>query len=163
MNEAILYKETQRFRQWWIWLLLLGVNALSVFSLIQQVILHKTVGQNPMSDEGVIFTAIAVFLISTSLFFLRLDTTITADKINVRFFPFVKKEFFWSEIEEVEVRQYRPVLEYGGWGIRGFGANRALNVSGNMGLQLVLKNGKKLLIGTQNAEELKSVIQRLKR
>ncbi len=34
----------------------------------------------------------------------------------------------------------------------------AYNVKGKMGLQLVLKNGKKNLIGTQKAEELKQIL-----
>ena len=34
----------------------------------------------------------------------------------------------------------------------------AYNVKGKMGLQLVLKNGKKILIGTQKTEELKQIL-----
>jgi len=52
------------------------------------------------------------------------------------------------------VRKYKPLLEYGGYGIRGFGNNRALNISGNTGLQLVFKDGRKLLIGTKKGHEM---------
>ena len=36
---------------------------------------------------------------------------------------------------------------------------KAINVSGDIGIQLELKNGKKLLIGTQKEAEAKSVLQ----
>jgi hypothetical protein len=52
------------------------------------------------------------------------------------------------------VRKYKPLLEYGGYGIRGFGNNRALNIAGKTGLQLIFKDGRKLLIGTQKGLEM---------
>jgi hypothetical protein len=55
-----------------------------------------------------------------------------------------------------EARTYRPILEYGGWGIRysPFAKGWAYNVSGNQGVQLELASGKRILIGPQRAEEL---------
>jgi hypothetical protein len=64
-------------------------------------------------------------------------------------------------LAEVKVREYRPLAEYGGWGVRGFGKNRALNVSGNFGLQLVMKDGAKMLIGTQKPQELEDFLKSL--
>jgi hypothetical protein len=52
------------------------------------------------------------------------------------------------------------LAEYGGWGVKGFsGKNRAYNISGNIGLQLTLKNGYKILIGTNNQEKLRMYLQ----
>ena len=57
------------------------------------------------------------------------------------------------------MRQYRPILDYGGWGIRwGPGKGWAYNVSGNRGVQLELLDGKQLLIGSQNPEKLAQMI-----
>lgn len=94
---------------------------------------------------------------------LRLDTEIRNDGVYVRFFPFALrlKRYGWEEIEKAYVRPYKPLLEYGGWGIRYGRKGKALNVSGNMGLQLELKNGKKLLIGTRKPEVLQAVIEEL--
>lgn len=61
------------------------------------------------------------------------------------------------------VRTYDALSEYGGWGLKG-GAlwnnskGKAINVSGNIGIQLELKNGKKLLIGTQKKKEAENVL-----
>ena len=58
-----------------------------------------------------------------------------------------------------EARTYRPILEYGGWGIRyTMGRGWAYNVSGNQGVQLELASGKRILIGSQRAEELARAI-----
>ena len=59
------------------------------------------------------------------------------------------------------------LLEYGGWGLKGGllwkkSKGIAINVSGNIGIQLELKNGKKLLIGTQKLQEAKQVLDTYK-
>lgn len=59
------------------------------------------------------------------------------------------------------MRTYSPIKEYGGWGYRITLKNgKAFNVTGNKGIQLVLKSGKKLLIGTQQESEASLVINR---
>ncbi|MGK0329715.1 MAG: hypothetical protein ACJAXF_003214, partial [Polaribacter sp.] len=64
-------------------------------------------------------------------------------------------------------RTYLPISEFGGWGLRGGfffnkGKEKAVNISGNIGIQLILKSGKKLLIGTQKESEAKSVLETYK-
>lgn len=62
------------------------------------------------------------------------------------------------------VRKYDPIGDYGGWGLKG-GAlwnskkGKAINVSGDIGIQLELKNSKKLLIGTQKEAEARRVLE----
>ncbi|MCG3167510.1 MAG: hypothetical protein POELPBGB_03302 [Bacteroidia bacterium] len=149
------FTETQRFNQWWLWLIVIAVTGLYVYVLYQQLYLGEAFGNNPASNEMLpVFSAVPLLLI---VFFvvLRLDTKIDADGVYYRFFPFQinYKLIKWNEIDKAYVRQYKPIIEYGGWGIRGWGKDKARNVSGNMGLQLTFKNGDKLLIGTQKAEE----------
>jgi hypothetical protein len=154
------FTETQRFTQWWLWIILIGIIGLHIYGLFQQFYLGEPFGDNPASDEMLlVFSSIPVLLI---LFFvvLRLDTKVDAEGVHYRFFPFQIKYKLkrWDELEKVFVRQYKPIYEYGGWGLRGWGKDKALNVSGNMGLQLELKNGDRLLIGTQKREEMKKVV-----
>ena len=63
------------------------------------------------------------------------------------------------------VRQYSPIIEYGGWGLRFgiFGKGTAFNVSGNKGLQLEFINNKKLLIGTNKPDALTETLIKLGR
>ena len=87
---------------------------------------------------------------------IKLQTQVCSDGLYVRFFPIhIRFKKFNSEnIDQYYVRTYRPLMEYGGWGIR-FGKNgKAYNIRGRQGLQLVLKNNKKLLIGSGEPEKI---------
>ena len=164
MNETLLFSETQKFKQWWIWLLLLGLNGTTLFGIYQQLFLDQQFGNKPLSDVSLIITGIFISIITIIFLLFKLETHIKEDGIYVRFFPIhISFRFYtWESISKLEVREYKPIREYGGWGIRGFGKNRALNVSGNIGLQLEFKDGKKLLIGTNNSVELEKTIQEIK-
>lgn len=86
----------------------------------------------------------------------RLDSEVRPDGVYVRFFPLATKlkRYGWEEIDKAYIRTYSPLREYGGWGVRYGAKGKALNVSGNQGLQLELKNNKRLLIGTRRPEAL---------
>lgn len=164
MGEEIFFKETQRFKQWWLWLILFGVNGLFLFGVFQQVILGKQFGDKPMSDIWLIIFTIFTVLFTLLFVNFRLETIVKSDGIHIRFFPFhwKFKHYPWDILTKSYVRKYSPMLEYGGWGMRSsFGKGQAYNVSGNMGLQLEFTNGKKLLIGTQKPEELMGALQRI--
>ena len=163
MNYKIEFSETQRFRQVWIWAVMMFINIIFVYGFISQVILGIPFGNNPTSDAGFIPIFIFLFAINYLVWIVRLDTRIDKNAITVRMFPFHLKFriYEWKMIKNSEVRKYNPILEYGGWGLRGFIKNRALNVSGNMGLQLVFTNGKKLLIGTKKPDEIREVLYKL--
>jgi hypothetical protein len=91
-----------------------------------------------------------------------METTVYPDRVEIRMPPFVRRVLPASNIAGAEARTYRPVREYGGWGVRwslrGLNANRAYNVSGDQGVQLVLTNGDRVLIGTQRPTELEAAI-----
>ncbi len=92
-----------------------------------------------------------------SIYFMsfRLETQIKAEGIYVRFFPqqLSYKLYAFSDIKSIEVREYSPMAEFGGWGFKGSDENKAINASGNKGIQLIFNNGKKLLIGTNKEKE----------
>ena len=160
------FKEEQKFTQPWLWILL--VVALSsmliptIVSLYVQMVLGKPYGDNPSSNETLLIMFFVVTIISVAVMVLfqrvRLITEIRSDGIFVRYPPFFFKAKVYTRniIAEFEVRQYKPIKEFGGWGIKyGMGKHgKAYNVKGNQGLQLVFKNGRKLLIGTQRNDAI---------
>ena len=73
-------------------------------------------------------------------------------------FHFFPKRFEWSQLDDVIVRKYNPLKEYGGWGLRGFGKKKAMTVAGNWLVEIVFVNGQSLLIGTCKPEELKAAL-----
>lgn len=164
MNKEFQFSETQRFSQWWIWLILLAINGVFLTGIGVQIFGGKPFGDKPMSDSGLIIMTLLMLGITFLIMSFRLQTLVDNQGISVRFFPFhIKFKFYaWENISNAIIREYVPIGEFGGWGIRqGFSANgRAYNVKGKIGLQLEFTNGEKLLIGTQKPEELEATIEK---
>lgn len=158
------FSETQKFNQWWIYLILgLAIIPFITFFVYQEVT-GKLVGNHPMNGGQYIVTIAVVWLISSLFFVMRLQTKVDANGIHVRFFPFKLNygHYKWDEIEKISVRSYDPISEYGGWGIRySFNNGKALTTGGNWGIQIETKSGKKILIGTQRPQEAEIALKRL--
>jgi hypothetical protein len=92
---------------------------------------------------------------------MQLITRIDHEGISTKFTPlgFSKKFFSWKEMDQCFIRKYKPLMEYGGYGIRGLGKKKAYNVSGNIGIQIVTRDNKSFLIGTRKPEEAREVIK----
>jgi hypothetical protein len=160
MNK-IFFKEEQKFGSRSLYLIMAAIYAIPVsiflYAFYQQFVLKQPWGDKPMSDSGLILTAILVLAVlsitSFLLFGSKLSVEVTNENLQFTFKPFINKttKYFKSDIEKFEIREYKPIKEYGGWGIKqGIKSiGKAYNVRGNIGLQLYLKNGKKVLIGTQ--------------
>ena len=164
MNNDVLFSEQQRFRQWWFWLII----TIAVVAAIGSIIASMTQNQQENNSGSLVGLLIAILFIGIFLIFffiLRLELQIKQDGIYVRFFPlqFSTRFYPWTNIVRVFVKKYRPIVDFGGWGIRYglFGKGKVLNVSGNIGLQLIFTDNKKLLIGTQQAERLDKILQQM--
>jgi hypothetical protein len=148
-NTSVLFHEEQQFRQPWIWALLLLISA----AMLAVAFTHHS-----------FWFALVVLLLDTAIagfmYSLKLTTEVRQDGIYLRFFPlWVRQTIPFSDIARYEARTYRPILEYGGWGVRYGWKGKAYNVRGNRGVQLELRDGKRLLIGSQRPEELARAIE----
>jgi hypothetical protein len=86
---------------------------------------------------------------------MLLVVEVRPDQVDIRYRPFVNRTIALRNIERVTARTYRPIREYGGWGIRGWPGQRvAYNVSGNQGVELLLQDGRSVMIGSQQPETL---------
>lgn len=161
-NSSPLFHETQRFRQWWLVFLVGGIVLLMWGTFIQQIGRGRPVGNNPMSDWGVwvlwLLLGIGLPVVFSRA---RMETTVYPDRIDIHLWPLARRIIPAADIASVAARDYRPLREYGGWGIRGFGSNRAYNVSGDQGVELALTNGNRVLIGSQRPEALATAIERM--
>lgn len=150
--ETQVFRETQKFRQVLLWLVVWAVPVYSLYSYLHYKKLTFLL-QNPLTLTLIILP----FLIPIFFNLAKLETSYDENGITYRFFPFHLKEktINWNLIKEAYIRKYEPLNEYGGWGVRnGWSNGKAYNVSGNKGLQLILNNGDKLLLGTQKPKEL---------
>jgi hypothetical protein len=167
MQDYYRFIETQKFRQWWLWFIFAGIKGVMGFFIVTQVLFGKPFGNSVSENISLLIAFVVMLFISLMFFILKLETKISDSGIEVRFFPvqLKYKKYRWEELEEVYLREYSPLAEYGGWGIRYsfLGKGRALNVSGKTGLQLVFKDGRKLLIGTAKPEDIMQVLSVLGR
>lgn len=93
---------------------------------------------------------------------LRMTTEVTPTDLRVWFgwVPTYRRFVAAGAIRRIEVVTYRPLLDYGGWGIRtGRDGERALNARGNRGVRLELSDGTRLMIGSQRPEALALAIE----
>ena len=161
--------EQQKFRQRWVWLLVLGslapVVGGVVYGFVQQIVFGVTFGDRPMSDGALIATTIGTLIFAALVIQLLrscvLTTRVDAQGVHVRFAPFHRRERHmpFGEIATAEAVTYKPIADYGGWGLRCGPKGRAYNVSGNRGVLLTFGDGKTLLIGSRCADDLARAIR----
>lgn len=155
-----IFKETQSFNKWWHYSLISSPFILFIILMILTqtgVIETKNGEKEPLTFLISIITA---FVFMVWFITMRLITTIDETGITAHFFgiPFCKKYINWNDIQSIQVVEYSPLFDYGGWGVRWSFNGWCYNVSGKIGIRIIQKNGKPFLIGTQQAEETKKII-----
>ena len=106
--------------------------------------------------SGVLLPVILLLLACNT----KLETHLDKSGIQYKWIPFQKKSrtISWTSVEKAEVIRY----DYVGHGYRisrKYGTVH--NVAGKMGLQIILKSGEKLLIGTQKPKEMNDFLSTL--
>src|SRR5215210_4869623 len=106
MSDNVLFSESQKFRQWWLWLIMLGVNALVIFGAIKQALIGEEYGAGPASNTSLLFSVGITLMITTLVASVRLNTEIRPDGIYVRFFPFHLsfRHYKWRNLSKVFIR-----------------------------------------------------------
>ncbi len=159
---GVLFEEVQSMRVVWMKISIAVIAGILWFGIIRQVVFKKPFGSNPAPDSVlvILWVLIGIFM-PVLLYKLRLRTAVYSDSIELRFTPLriYGRKLPIDEIVSFQNRVYKPIREYGGWGIRIGFRKRAVSMSGNRGVELVLKNGKKFMIGTQRPDELYDAIQ----
>jgi len=152
----VYFREEQRFP--WAWAIL-PFAAIPLYGLYEQAVLHRPFGNHPAPD-AVLYLVLG-FILAFSIWFsqVRLITEVRENVLSIRFFLlWPAREIPWSEIIRAEAVTYRPIRDYGGWGVRWGMAGMAYNVRGNRGVSIQLRSGANLLAGSQRAEELAQAI-----
>lgn len=163
MNDEPAFREVQNFRHPWLWgltvPLMLLVIGLMAWGMFVQLVNGDPWGTSPASDLVLAIIGVSVItlclLILYGLYALTLVVAVTDSDITVRMVPLLNRAIALADVVKCELADYSSIRDYGGWGIRWApGKGWAYIVSGHEGVKLELTGGKKVLIGSQRAQEL---------
>jgi hypothetical protein len=170
MNQdtKFLFQEEQRFRQPFLWVII-GVSSLLTigifaYGMYQQLIQGKPWGDRPMPDPVLLLFGSFMILFGIGLFVFfcitKLTTEVRGGGLFIRYFPFHLsfRKIPLEKVKKCEARKYKPIREYGGWGIRFGSHGKVYNVKGNRGVQFEFLSGRRLLIGSQKPDEFVQAI-----
>ena len=162
MNEMkkLLFEEHQIQRRGLPWLIVLLIWTLSIY----QISIEKFSEENVLVD--LILLIVMPLIVSLLLFLLKLSVIVTNESISYKMFPFHwdYRKINFDQIKKATMQEYNTSLGFHGWGIGPFWNNkyRSYTIKGKKGIELVLKNGNVLFIGSARADELMSLINLLK-
>jgi hypothetical protein len=109
------------------------------------------------------WAALVLFVVGLALIipYGGLRTVVTRQDITVRFgLPGIRVlRLRLDDIASIELRDFSPLREFGGYGIRFNGQMSAYYMRGSRGVLLTLNNNKKYLIGSDRPEQLMAVLR----
>lgn len=163
MKSEILFEERQCFANRIVRNFFLILTSFFVINVIIRLMLVTNVEEDwlmAVLSIGFLTSAILSIFLSNCLV-----TQITIEGIYIRFPPFMpdEKEYLWKDIQELYITKYKPITQFGGWGIRIGPFGRAYNISSRTGLQIILRDNSRLLVGTKQPEKLATVLKKLGR
>ena len=148
------FHESQRFHGAILGLLVAAFVVVAVVSIVE------VVAGRPAEVWLVVVGPLVVLVVAVLLSLSHLDVDVTDEGVTIAFrYVWPARRITFSEIVGLEVRRYNPLLEYGGWGVRLGPMGWAYMTSGSEGVQLRLRKGLPVLIGSARPRELEAAIR----
>lgn len=162
-RDRFLFREVQRIRQVWVLAIVALLAAVAWWSFILQIVLGRPFGTNPGPDWLIwLVFVLCGFGVPALLFLARLVVEVEPGGLRLHYVPFRNRWIPREDLRAVEVVEYRPLRDWGGWGIRWWpGRGWAYTASGNHGVKLRLAGGRTLLVGSTRPEELADALTSL--
>jgi len=158
------FHETQGLRTWHVRIVLALPPGALVFMSVRQMVFHRPWGHPPMSNGDLLFLTVLLLAVYVRLITVRLVTDVRSGALTVGLRGLWRRRRIpLGEIRTAAAVEYDPVGEYGGYGIRSGPRGAAYIASGRRAVQLELRDGQKLLVGSQRPEELAATILQRKR
>jgi hypothetical protein len=157
---ALLFRELQAIRQPRVWALIAILPTGFTLLLIWQVLLGHPAGPHPMPNANVIGWTIFLWLVWLRLVTIKLATRVQRGKLSISLRGlWTVRRIALADVSKIEVIAYRPVEDYGGYGIRLSKRGRAYIASGDRGVRLTFAKGGSILIGSQIPEKLAQAVE----
>jgi len=140
------YSEQQKFEPNWIKLVLWCIVILC--AIVSIIVIAEAKASFIIALLPFIFSILLLSLFSQ----MKLELTINENMLRFKLYPFISRIITKDKIRQMQVINYDPISEYGGWGIR-YGKNGwAYTAKGFYAIKLITSLNKKILIGTSNPE-----------
>ena len=148
------FHEEQTFSRWIAWVIVALIGIPVAIALVESLVRPDVFFPSLMT--------IALFVAVAVLFFLaRLVVDVDGDEIRISFhFLWPTRRIPIAAVRGARAQQYRPLAEYGGWGVRLGWRGWAFNTSGSEGVLVETSAGKRVMIGSRRAKELEAAIAR---
>lgn len=168
---ATLFSETQRFRQDWLWALLI-VGTLPAFVLVVVVFVEDAGELTP--DLFLPLAGVTLLMWGPLLGFYKaaLVTEVRADGLYLKLFPvhLSVRHVPCESITAIERESFSALGDYGGIGVRhnptfyrwgvSFEEPKAYIASGGEGVRIDSVDARPLVVGTQRPQELHAALER---
>jgi len=162
-DSSVIFREEVQGIHWLFTLLIIGLVLIAVIGAFQ-------------TGEAEVPALVGAIIALVPLFFGRMVIDIDINNIIIRFgyLRWMEKKFPISDIKEVEVVTYRPIRQFGGWGIRcgQFGGERTVcySIRGTKGILVALSGytriwfikTKWVIIGSQMPEKLVEAVHQVR-
>ncbi len=162
--DEIKYEEIQNIKAVWIWIIVI-ITAVGVWTVFMaQIILKFDMGGKPIPTVPLFFAwIVSGMFVPYALGSFKLIIQVRRKGIYVSFPP-LRSSFViisYQNIEKCYTREYDAKKEYGGTGIMKGESGLSYSMSGKMGVQIELKDGRKILLGSQKPDELGKAIEEM--
>jgi len=154
----ILYTEEQLFRVKWLWVILL----ICVCSSIAVTIAIPAANKQELRMKGIGLAIIVLLetLVLYLFYIVKLETAVSREGVYYRWSPFFKRYWFINKKEMKETKAANgPLWSYGFHFVPGYGSVH--NMGPGKGMRFILKNGKKIFIGTNNINAFQSAVEQM--
>jgi len=146
---VIRYHEEQHFHGALMGLLLVAMVLVVVITVVAVVF------SRPGDALLLAVAPVVVVLVASLISLSHLDVDVTERGVSIAFrYLWPTRRIAFGDIVGLEVRRYNPLLEYGGWGVRLGPKGWGYMTSGKEGVQLRLRKGLPVLIGSARPREL---------
>jgi hypothetical protein len=139
----------------------------TLLSIVIPLICIASAGIVWFNESGTLFTTLfSVFMVLLGVMlmvfiFSGQRVTITRQELTVRWGAIGLKVLRLNimEITALELYEFQPLKDFGGYGIRYGRGMKAYYLRGDRGVKLTMTNGKKYLVGSDHAERLFKVLE----
>jgi hypothetical protein len=155
-TEPTLFREEQQFRQGSLWGVVGLVAGYEWLRFGRRILSGRS---SPWAFFRWLMMGISL---PWAVYSAKLTTEVKSNQLRVEFSSSLLQVAHLMSLDELKSHEavtWRPLRDFGGWGLRSNPwKGWAYNVGGNRGVRVELENGTQVLIGSQRAEELNEAL-----